>query len=324
MSPAQRLEAVDVGVAGLEADPLVEAVGRLPARSRGQVDGAGPQAAGQVQREPVELLAHPPTAGGAVDDDVLDPGPDPGRDGEHHQRHGPQDGPVVVAGEQQMAGVGGGDRFEQDSRSGGGPTTRAGGSGRPWRPRGRRSTSGCILRPAWGRNATPGPIRRPAPIRWDRWRPEVGGQPHGAQSVMVAAFEGWNDAGDAATQAVDHLSDAWGAAPVRLDRSRGVLRLHRHPTPGARSTTGATRGIRWPENEFGWAAAVGATPGCRPAPGRRAAAALADLLRPGPRGGRGGRLPVRPDARRAAGRRRPHPPDAGVRQRLRPARDRRR
>jgi proteasome assembly chaperone (PAC2) family protein len=29
--------------------------------------------------------------------------------------------------------------------------------------------------------------------------------------VMVAAFEGWNDAGDAATAAVEHLEEAWGA-----------------------------------------------------------------------------------------------------------------
>lgn len=29
--------------------------------------------------------------------------------------------------------------------------------------------------------------------------------------VLVAAFEGWNDAGDAASDAIDHLCDAWGA-----------------------------------------------------------------------------------------------------------------
>ncbi|WP_297084426.1 PAC2 family protein [uncultured Demequina sp.] len=31
------------------------------------------------------------------------------------------------------------------------------------------------------------------------------------ETVMIAAFEGWNDAGGASTAAVDHLSDAWGA-----------------------------------------------------------------------------------------------------------------
>jgi proteasome assembly chaperone (PAC2) family protein len=32
--------------------------------------------------------------------------------------------------------------------------------------------------------------------------------------VLVAAFEGWNDAGDAASDAVTHLIDVWGAMPL--------------------------------------------------------------------------------------------------------------
>ena len=32
--------------------------------------------------------------------------------------------------------------------------------------------------------------------------------------VVVAAFEGWNDAGDAASDAIDHLRDVWGAQPL--------------------------------------------------------------------------------------------------------------
>jgi predicted ATP-grasp superfamily ATP-dependent carboligase len=32
--------------------------------------------------------------------------------------------------------------------------------------------------------------------------------------VMIAAFEGWNDAGDAATSVIEHLIDAWDAEPV--------------------------------------------------------------------------------------------------------------
>lgn len=31
--------------------------------------------------------------------------------------------------------------------------------------------------------------------------------------VMVVAFEGWNDAGDAATDAIEHLEEAWVASP---------------------------------------------------------------------------------------------------------------
>jgi predicted ATP-grasp superfamily ATP-dependent carboligase len=32
--------------------------------------------------------------------------------------------------------------------------------------------------------------------------------------VLIAAFEGWNDAGEAATAAVDHLIDLWDAEPI--------------------------------------------------------------------------------------------------------------
>ena len=32
--------------------------------------------------------------------------------------------------------------------------------------------------------------------------------------VMIAAFEGWNDAGEAATAAVDHLIDIWDAEAI--------------------------------------------------------------------------------------------------------------
>jgi len=32
--------------------------------------------------------------------------------------------------------------------------------------------------------------------------------------VLVAAFEGWNDAGDAASDAVSHLIEVWGATPL--------------------------------------------------------------------------------------------------------------
>jgi len=32
--------------------------------------------------------------------------------------------------------------------------------------------------------------------------------------VLVAAFEGWNDAGDSATDAIDHLREVWAAQPL--------------------------------------------------------------------------------------------------------------
>ena len=38
--------------------------------------------------------------------------------------------------------------------------------------------------------------------------------PHLRDPVMVAAFEGWNDAGEAASGAVAHLERVWGAEPL--------------------------------------------------------------------------------------------------------------
>jgi proteasome assembly chaperone (PAC2) family protein len=43
---------------------------------------------------------------------------------------------------------------------------------------------------------------------------ELEGVPELVNPLMVAAFEGWNDAGDAATAAVEHLEEVWGATPL--------------------------------------------------------------------------------------------------------------
>ncbi|MBM7788303.1 PAC2 family protein [Tenggerimyces flavus] len=43
---------------------------------------------------------------------------------------------------------------------------------------------------------------------------ELEGSPELEDPVLIAAFEGWNDAADAASAALDHLVDAWEAKPV--------------------------------------------------------------------------------------------------------------
>jgi proteasome assembly chaperone (PAC2) family protein len=43
---------------------------------------------------------------------------------------------------------------------------------------------------------------------------ELEGVPELVDPIMVAAFEGWNDAGDAATAAVEHLEELWSATPL--------------------------------------------------------------------------------------------------------------
>ncbi len=43
---------------------------------------------------------------------------------------------------------------------------------------------------------------------------EFEGVPELVDPLLIAAFEGWNDAGDAATQAVEHLEEVWDADPI--------------------------------------------------------------------------------------------------------------
>ena len=89
-------------------------------------------------------------------------------------------------------------------------------------------------------------------LRWAA-RPEL------EQPVIIAAFEGWNDAGDAATHAVQHLATMWDAVPfVDIDPEeffdftsiRPEVRLDEH---GARN-------VRWPHNGFAWAAPPNSPP----------------------------------------------------------------
>ena len=60
--------------------------------------------------------------------------------------------------------------------------------------------------------------------------------------VLIAAFGGWNDAGDAATTAIDPPLRAVVGPPLRRHRPRGLLRLHRPPARRSASTSTATAG----------------------------------------------------------------------------------
>jgi hypothetical protein len=62
---------------------------------------------------------------------------------------------------------------------------------------------------------------------------------------MVAAFEGWNDAADAASAAVEHLALTWGAKPfAELDSERYYdFQVTR---PSITITDGVTRDFSWP------------------------------------------------------------------------------
>lgn len=63
--------------------------------------------------------------------------------------------------------------------------------------------------------------------------------------VLVAAFEGWNDAGDAATGAVEHLELCWDASPL-LELDSEDYYDFQVSRPTVRMVDGVTREIKWP------------------------------------------------------------------------------
>ena len=70
--------------------------------------------------------------------------------------------------------------------------------------------------------------------------------------MLIAAFEGWNDAGDAATAAVGHMALSWGARPfASIDPEEFFdFTLTR---PQIRLDDDELRQIHWPSNELLWA-----------------------------------------------------------------------
>ncbi len=67
--------------------------------------------------------------------------------------------------------------------------------------------------------------------------------------MFIAAFRGWNDAGEAATLAVRHLIEAWSAAPF------GVIEAEEFydftvARPMIRITEEGQRDLQWPVNRF--------------------------------------------------------------------------
>jgi proteasome assembly chaperone (PAC2) family protein len=72
--------------------------------------------------------------------------------------------------------------------------------------------------------------------------------------LLIAAFEGWNDAGDAATMAVRHLRDTWDLELVaELDPEE--FYSFTDTRPHVAFDEGGLRHIEWPANRF-WAGAI--------------------------------------------------------------------
>ncbi|MGI8774662.1 MAG: PAC2 family protein [Actinomycetota bacterium] len=67
--------------------------------------------------------------------------------------------------------------------------------------------------------------------------------------VMIAAFKGWNDAGDAATFAASHLARVWGAERFATIDPEEFFDFQA-VRPQVELEDGMTRKITWPSNEF--------------------------------------------------------------------------
>ena len=75
--------------------------------------------------------------------------------------------------------------------------------------------------------------------------------------VVVVAFEGWNDAGDAATGAVEHLELIWDASPLAaLDPEDYYDFQVNRPTVSL--VGGISRRVEWPTTRISWARPPGA------------------------------------------------------------------
>jgi proteasome assembly chaperone (PAC2) family protein len=84
----------------------------------------------------------------------------------------------------------------------------------------------------------------------------VTGDPRLRNPVLIAAFEGWNDAGDAASGAARFLRERWGAE-VFADIDPEEFYDFTAARPHVRLTDGLNREIVWPANEL----AAGTVPG---------------------------------------------------------------
>jgi len=80
------------------------------------------------------------------------------------------------------------------------------------------------------------------PLEWQN-RPRL------REPIIVSAFKGWNDAGEAASAAVEFLCEAFDAEPLaRIDPEE--FYDFTSVRPNVRLVEGRSRAIDWPENRF--------------------------------------------------------------------------
>ena len=81
-------------------------------------------------------------------------------------------------------------------------------------------------------------------------------RPEMERPVLVTAFRGWNDAGEAASTAASFLKDAWDAEPFAVIDPEEFFDFQ-VARPMVRLAEGVTRVIEWPECEFSHAKVEG-------------------------------------------------------------------
>ena len=74
--------------------------------------------------------------------------------------------------------------------------------------------------------------------------------------ILVAAFEGWNDAGDAASGAVEHLALIWDAQPL-VDIDSDDYYDFQVNRPIVKQVDGVTRRIDWPTTSISYCSPPG-------------------------------------------------------------------
>jgi proteasome assembly chaperone (PAC2) family protein len=79
-------------------------------------------------------------------------------------------------------------------------------------------------------------------VRWDE-------RPRMRRPVLIAAFEGWNDAAEAASTAVRYVRDRWGARPFASIDPEDFFDFSA-TRPQVKLREGLTREIVWPSNQF--------------------------------------------------------------------------
>ena len=75
--------------------------------------------------------------------------------------------------------------------------------------------------------------------------------------ILLAAFEGWNDAGDAASSAVEHLALMWDAEPLADIDSDDYYDFQVN-RPTIKQIDGVTRRIDWPTTSISYCSPAGA------------------------------------------------------------------